>query len=299
MKSITVYTPTYNRVFCIHQVYESLLRQTLKDFEWLIIDDGSIDATENLVAGWIELKKIPITYVKQQNKGMLGAHNTAHSLIITELAICIDSDDFMPDDAIEKILENWQFYRANDNVAGLVGLDCYKDGKIIGASFATHKSFIKYKDVTKVKGDKKYVYRTKVIKEFGPYPVVDGEKFPAQGYLYRKIDSKYNLVALNDIFCIVEYLPDGNSHNKISSYLKNPKGFMIHRILMMETSDSLADKFRNAIHYVSSCIIAKDFANILLNKFYYITVPALPFGTLLFFYLKYKKGGAVNKKLNA
>jgi glycosyltransferase involved in cell wall biosynthesis len=298
MKLITVYTPTYNRAFCIHQVYESLLSQTVQDFEWLIIDDGSTDDTEAIVLKWIAAKTIDIRYIKQINKGMLGAHNTAHAMITTELAMCIDSDDFMPNAAIEKISTIWPTYRTDEKIAGIVGLDCYKDGKIIGDSFETDAIIIKYKDVTKVIGDKKYIYRSSVLKEFGPYPVVEGEMFPAQGYLYRKIDSKYHLVALNEIFCVVEYLPDGNSHNKISSYLKNPKGFMIHRILMMETSETLKDKVRNAIHYVSSCLIAKEGSKIFFNKFFYMTLPAMPLGILLFFYLKYKKDGAVNKKLN-
>lgn len=299
MKLITVYTPTYNRAFCIHQVYDSLLAQTEQNFEWLIIDDGSTDETENLVASWMNAATLPITYIKQVNKGMLGAHNTAHAVLKTELAVCIDSDDFLPNDGIERISSVWKKFRNDESIGGIVGLDSYKDGKVIGDAFPINEAQIKYAAVTKIKGDKKYVFRSKVLKEFGPYPVVEGEKFPAQGYLYRKIDSKYNLIAINDILCIVEYLPDGNSFNKISSYLKNPQGFMIHRILMMETSEGIKDKFRNAIHYVSSCIIAKKSSKIVSNKFYYLTIPAAPLGLLLSFYLKYKKGGSVNKKLNA
>jgi glycosyltransferase involved in cell wall biosynthesis len=298
MKTITVYTPTYNRAFCIHQVYESLLSQTVQDFEWLIIDDGSTDDTEAIVSKWIAAKTMDIKYVKQVNKGMLGAHNTGHGLLSTELAVCIDSDDFLPIDGIEKILNLWSDYTNDESIAGLVGLDCYKDGKIIGDSFESNKVRIKYKGVSKIKGDKKYVYRTKVLKECGPYPEVEDEKFPAQGYLYRLIDFKYDLVAVNEVFCVVEYLPDGNSFNKLKSYFNNPNGFAIHRLLVMKTSDRFSEKFRNAIHYVSSCIIAKKKKDIFTNDCRNTTILALPFGIALYFYLRNKKSGSVNKQLN-
>lgn len=97
MKSITVFTPTYNRAYCLNQLYESLLRQTSKDFLWLIIDDGSSDSTQEVVSLWIKDNKIAIQYHYQENKGTVYAHNTAHYLMDTELCVCIDSDDYMPD----------------------------------------------------------------------------------------------------------------------------------------------------------------------------------------------------------
>ena len=81
-----------------------LIRQTCKDFIWLIIDDGSTDNTKELVDSWIKENKIEIRYHWQENQGMHGAHNTAYELIDTELNVCIDSDDYMPDDAVEKII---------------------------------------------------------------------------------------------------------------------------------------------------------------------------------------------------
>ncbi len=230
---------------------------------------------------------------------MLGAHNTAHAIIDTELAICIDSDDFMTDNSVERILDIWKIYSNDQNIAGLVGLDAYKNGSVIGDSFPVNFPIkTKYKYVQKIKGDKKYIYRTEVLKKLGPYPTIEGEKFPAQGYLYRLIDSEYNLIAVNEVFCIVEYLPDGNSLNKLSSYLKNPNGFALHRLLLMETGDTFFEKYRNAIHYVSSCLISRNYKAIFKNKFNYLTIIASPLGIILYFYLKYKKGGSVNKNLN-
>ena len=298
MKAITVYTPTYNRAFCLHQVYDSLLKQDAKDFKWIIIDDGSSDNTKELVDQWIAQNNFEIRYVYKSNGGMLSAHNSAHAVLDTELCVCIDSDDFVPDGGIQTILNFWNKYRDDQTVAGIVGLDCYKNGNIIGDSFTKTNVKAKYSELSKVTGDKKFVYRSSVIREFGPYPVFEGEKFPAQDYLYRKIDSKYDLIATNEIFCVVEYLPDGNSFNKISSYLKNPNGFMMYRVYRMETESSIKEQLRHAVHYVSSCLIAKKFSKIFFNRHFYLTIPVFPIGLALYFYLKRKKGGSVNKKLN-
>lgn len=102
MENLTIFTPTYNRAYCLTNCYESLKRQTCKSFIWLIIDDGSNDNTKELVDSWIAEKHIKIMYHWQRNQGMHGAHNTAYEMIETELNVCIDSDDYMPDDAVEK-----------------------------------------------------------------------------------------------------------------------------------------------------------------------------------------------------
>lgn len=290
MYKITVFTTTYNRAYTLHKVYESLKRQTSKDFCWLIIDDGSKDNTKELVSDWGRENAIPIKYVYQENKGMLGGHNTAYDHIDTELNVCIDSDDYMPDNAIERILKLWD-QNKEESVAGLVGLDAYESGEIIGEKLPLnvnkayyHELFDKYN----MKGDKKYVYRTDVINEFPRYPVekFPTEKFPAQGYLYRLIGEKYPLILINEVFCIVEYLEDGNSNNKLSSYRRNPNSFGFYRQEMMRLSKKIKDRFRHAIHYVSSCIFARK--QPFYGKNNLLIFLAIPFGILLNMYIRYK-----------
>ena len=101
--TLTIFTPVYNRAHTIRRTYESLCRQTCKDFEWLVIDDGSTDNTCHLVEGWKAEGLIPIRYVYQENQGMHGAHNTAYKNINTELNTCIDSDEWSPYDSLDKI----------------------------------------------------------------------------------------------------------------------------------------------------------------------------------------------------
>ena len=105
---LTVFTPTFNRRHTLPRTYESLLRQSCKDFIWLIVDDGSSDGTGGMVAEWINDGKMDIKYIYQDNQGMHGAHNTAYRNIETELNVCIDSDDYMPEDAVEKIINCWK-----------------------------------------------------------------------------------------------------------------------------------------------------------------------------------------------
>lgn len=286
---ITVYTPTYNRGYCLHNLYNSLLRQTNNNFEWLIIDDGSTDNTKLLVENWIAEDKINIIYKYQKNKGKQEAVNWAHELIKTELNACVDSDDFLVDDAIDFILSKWEEVKADENIAGLVGLDAYKSGEIVGTSFPEKIStakFSEFETLYKIRGDKKFVYKTSVIKEYPKYPSFGNEKFPAPGYLYRLIDQNYSLFLINKILCVVEYLPDGISRNKFDQFKKCPNSFAFYRSERMRLAVNYKDKFKNAIHYVTCSIAIKK--NIFSNNNYKLTtLLAFPFGCLLYFYIKY------------
>lgn len=284
MKTLTVFTPTYNRAYCLSNCYESLKRQSSQDFIWLIIDDGSTDNTSELVGRWILEGKIEICYIEQENQGMHGAHNTAYENIKTELNVCIDSDDYMPDDAIEKILKFWEIY-GNDKVSGLIGLDSDKNGQIIGTYLPKElKSSTLFDLYNKnaVKGDKKIVYRTELAKKY-PYPLFKDEKYVGLAYKYYKLDQEYPLLLMNEVLCIVEYLPDGSSMNMYRQYKKNPNGFAFYRKELMKLPHTSATfKFKQAIHYVSSSILAnnKNFLSEAPSKL--LTVLAYPLGLILY-----------------
>lgn len=291
---ITVFTPTYNRAYCLKNCYESLLRQTSKDFVWLVIDDGSSDNTTELVNSWIEENKIEIKYYRQENQGMHGAHNTAYELIDTELNVCIDSDDYMPDQAIEKITEFWRQY-GNDKVSGIIGLDAYTDNRIIGTKLPENlQSSTLYDLYYKhgVVGDKKLVYRTELTMQY-PYPVFNNEKYVGLAYKYYMLDKQYEILLLNEALCCVEYLPDGSSLNMFNQYRKNPRGFAFYRKELMKLPfTGLSFKFRQAIHYVSSSLMWKNWKFLRETPTKPLTVLAIPFGILLFFYITSKTRNA-------
>ena len=299
MKSITVFTPTFNRAFCLDDLFQSLVRQTSKDFCWLIIDDGSSDATDKLVHTWIDEKKVEIQYVYKPNGGMHTAHNTAYDYLKTELNVCIDSDDMMTDDGIEKILNFWQ-QNKNENCGGIYALDIDKSGKIIGEKFPEDlKSFKGWGCKTifygknnqksvKIKGDKKFISVTKILNQYPKIPVFENEKYYSLYYKQHFVERDFTILILNEPVCIVEYLPDGSSASMFSQYIKNPKGFHHLRKLMMQMAPSFKLRFTQSVHYINSCLILKQF-NVwknVSNKF--LVTLAIPFGIALYFLTIYK-----------
>lgn len=280
---ITVFTPAYNRAYTLHLCYESLLRQTSKNFKWLIIDDGSTDNTRELVNSWIKKDNgFQIVYIYKENGGMHTAHNTAYENIDTELNVCIDSDDYMTDDAIEKIVDKWNTYK-NEKYAGIVALDIYNNGEIIGKKLPNQQS-IKLCDYYSNggKGDKKLIYRTEVINKYPQYPVFEGEKYVSLGYKYLLIDQDYDLLIMNEPVCVVEYMEDGSSRNMYKQYLKNPKGFAFLRKVHMKYDKTFKRKFITCVHYVSSSFISKNKSFIKESPSKLMTVLAIPFGFILY-----------------
>lgn len=289
MKTLTVFTPAYNRAHTIGRTYESLCRQTCKDFCWLVVDDGSSDNTRQLVEGWIAEDIIPIRYIYQLNQGMHGAHNTAYRNIDTPLNTCIDSDDYMPDDAVEKILACWQKY-GSDQLAGIIGLDVTDDGQVIGTRFpdGMERTTLQGFYQSGGKGDKKLVYRTDVIKSYPEYPLFEGERYVGLAYKYMLIDQDYQLVTLNEPLVVVEYQQDGSSFNMFKQYWNNPRGFAFFRKAEMMTTKSLKRKLQVCTHYVSSSIMCHNWHFVKESPEKMLTLLCVPSGLALYCLIRYK-----------
>jgi glycosyltransferase involved in cell wall biosynthesis len=290
MKTLTVFTPTYNRAYCLHQLYESLCRQTSNDFEWLIIDDGSTDHTKEMMDSWIKEGKVKIQYIFQDNQGMHGAYNTAYQNIQTELNICIDSDDYMPDNAVALIENFWGKY-GSDKYAGLIGLDAYFNGEIIGKKFPSDLKESTLEDLYhkyKIPGDKKLVYRTEIVKSYPKYPSFPGENFVPHGSLFVQIDKDYKLLLLNEVLVFVEYLEDGSSRNIFKQYRRYPQGFRYGRLIQMKYSKYWKVKIKNTIHLVACHIQLRDWNIVKNNPYPILTLLLSPLGVLLYFYIKRK-----------
>lgn len=301
MKTITVFTPTYNRAYCLHKCYESMKRQSCYDFDWLIIDDGSSDNTKELVDQWIqEDNPFDIKYVYKENGGMHTGYNTAYSLIKTELAMNVDSDDYLTDTAIEDIITFWNKNK-RDDVGGIYALDRYENGEVIGTSFPEDlKEFhgwgykILFYEVNGVKkkyvnaGDKKFIGVTKIINEYPSIPVYEGEKFFTLYYKQHLIERDYSILIMNKPVCVVEYMGDSITNNMYKQYFNNTEGFREERNYVMKNAPSFKLRYHDAIHYVAESFIAKDKKFIHHSSNKGIVLLALPLGIPLFFYLKYK-----------
>lgn len=287
---LTIFTPAYNRAHTLPRTYESLCAQQCKDFIWLVVDDGSSDNTAELVKEWQQKDNgFEIRYVYKDNGGMHTAHNTAYALIDTELNTCIDSDDKLAVDAVEKILTKWAQVR-DRGYAGIIGLDADFDGNIIGKGFPegmTETTVIGYY-AAGGSGDKKLVYRTEIINQYPEYPVFEGEKYISLAYKYRIIDQSYKMAVLDEVLCNVEYQPDGSTNTMWRQYLKNPKGWACWRKVQMTYPISKKRMVVDCIHYVSSSLLAGNKKFIAESPRKMLTVLCVPLGILLAIGVKHK-----------
>ena len=281
---LTVFTPTYNRAYSLPRLYESLKNQTCKDFIWLIIDDGSTDNTKDLVDTWLEKDAgFEIQYIYKENGGMHTAHNTAYANIRTDINTCIDSDDAMPKDAVEKILLKWEEIK-DRGYAGVIALDAnMSNGKVIGKGFPEGlcDTTVSGYYAAGGSGDKKLIYRTDIINKYPEYPIFEGEKYVSLAYKYRLIDQDYKMAVLDDVVCLVEYQEDGATNNMIRQYYRNPKGFAFWRKIRMEYPDSKKRVFIDCIHYVAESRLAGNKNYIKESPEKLLTILAIPAGIIL------------------
>ena len=289
--TLTVFTTTYNRAYSLPRGYEALKRQTCKDFKWIVVDDGSTDNTRELVQGWIEEGLVPIEYYYKPNGGMHTGHSEAYRHIDTELNVCIDSDDYMTDNAVELIINNWHKYGDNEKYAGMIGLDIsHHDGSVIGTQFPEGVTAVRVFDLEPKYGvvcDKKYVFRTDIIKQYMPYPEFEGEKFVNLNVPYALITLQYELLCFNEPWCVVEYMSDGSTLNIFKQYRRNPQGFAYSKNLVMTSSPYWKDRIKAAIHYVSCSLFSRK-VKISKASNLPLVVAVYPLGFLLNVYIRFK-----------
>ena len=294
MKPITVFTPSYNRAGLLPRCYNSLKHQTCKDFIWMIIDDGSSDGTGELVREWQDTEKeFTIEYYYKTNGGLHTAYNEAIAHINTPLCMCIDSDDWLPEYAIEKVIDFWKA-NGDETVAGIVGLDCYENGEIIGDPLPDVDR-INLIDLLVGKysirnGDRTNVVRTELYRKVAPMRSFPGEKFFNPHYMHLLISLEYDFLVLNEPLRFVEYQAGGMSDNIFKQYLNSPNSFAETRRLYLSFPDApFKFRLRNSIHYVSSLLLSKRLCEeISRSDDKLMLILVIPFGVLLAGYTAYK-----------
>lgn len=278
-KTFTIFTPTYNRKEKLIRTYKSLKSQSFKDFCWLIIDDGSTDDTKSIVETF---KGLDITYIYTKNGGKQRAYNLAIEKANSEYFICLDSDDTLTEDALEKISKNMK--NLKNNQAGVGYLSGYSKDKIIGTDIKVNDAsiFDQYNKYN-VKGDKGLCFKLSILKKYR-FKIFDDEKFITEAYLYDQISMKYTMLWINEVLEIKEYLTDGLTSKYDKLLCKNPKG----QSLYYNQKLLLKKDILNAARYVKFSLIAKmKFKKIYNNsnsKFY--TIISYLLG--LYMYLKWR-----------
>lgn len=290
-KTLTIFTPSYNRAHLLSRGYEALKKQSCKDFIWLIIDDGSTDNTREVVSSFQDNEhEFEIKYIYKDNGGLHTGYNCAIEHANTELCMCIDSDDWVADDAVETIITLWNQVKQPD-CAGIVALDADPTGKpsciIHGTGYINLNAY----DVThKWAGDRKLVVRTDLYKSVAPMPSFDGEINFNPQYMHYQISQDHTFYVLNEVICIVDYQDTGMSAGIYRQYVNSPNSFAEYRRMQM-TMKPNNWKFilKNAIHYDSSCILAGRPEDIYsASPYKLLTIAVAPLGLVLACYIRHK-----------
>ncbi len=291
-KLLTIFTPTYNRADLLKNLYDSLNNQTSFNFIWMVIDDGSTDNTEQVVKSWQkECTSYEILYYKKENGGLQSGYVEAIKHLTTELAMCIDSDDYATPNAVELVEKAWSNCDRK-KYAGLFGLDCYESGKILGGYFPKEQKDVNLIDLcigkqVREEPDRALVIRSDLYREAKPAKRYPGERTMNATYLHLQISEKYDFCILNNPLIVVNYQPDGLTKGKQNHYKNAPNTYADWRLYMLSLKNA-SFKFyvRHAIHYVSSCLFAKRKIFTKECRHKGIVFLALPFGLVLNIYLR-------------
>ena len=254
----TVFTPTFNRKELLEKLYESLQKQTFKDFEWLIVDDGSTDGTKEKVEEFLSEKKLEIKYYFKENGGKQRAYNFATEKANGELFICLDSDDEYVENGLEIILKYWKKYEKNSDIAGMGYLSTYPNGEIIGSSFPEKEMISTQFEIYNkygVKGDKGLMFRTEIIKKY-KFPVFEDEKFITEAVVYNRISERYKMFYVNEKIEIKEYQNDGLTSKYNDLLLRNPRGQALYHNERNRHKMSFKEKILNNAVYYKFCKVA-------------------------------------------
>lgn len=228
---ITVFTPTYNRGHILERAYKSLLNQTCKNFEWVVVDDGSTDNTRVLIDNWKKEADFTIVYIYQENKGRFAAFNNGKQYFNGELMAPLDSDDIFKDNCVQRLVETWESLgKKKKTTSGILAYMETPSGEILGTEFPKSIEYAELyllPDKYKVKGDKLQVVRSDLIKRF-EYKVYEGEKFGGDNILYFKINEIFPEYLLKEKLAIREYLPDSITNNLLKYHLQSKRGMRDH-----------------------------------------------------------------------
>ena len=225
---ITVLTPTFNRSHTLPRLFESLCSQECKDFEWIVIDDGSTDDTQALLSDFEKSAPFVIRVIQQPNSVKHVAINVGTFAAMGNWVLIVDSDDALTPDAITTIKEKLSQFNSN-SLVGLSFRRAYFDGKIIGKRIVgpSVMKLTPSEASALFKGDLVYVFKKDSMLK-NPFPVIPDEKFVPELYIWNKISDAGNIYFFVDKYIyLCEYLPDGYSHNFSANLKRNPQGFLL------------------------------------------------------------------------
>ena len=254
---LSIVTPTYNRVYTLPACYRSLTRQSCTQFEWIVIDDGSSDGTEQFFS---ELKDapFPISYHWKENGGKHTALNASHPYIRGQYVLLLDSDDQLTPDAVERVLIAWSRYAANPEI-GIVTLlkghdpehpNCY------AANEGVPVDIMAYRRICPVSNDACEVIRADLFLAF-PFPVFPGERFLSEGALWNRVSFTHKCVYVNRVIYLCDYLEGGLTSSGKPLRIRNPRGGMYTANLNMAKKNGWKRRLKNGLLFTCYACFAR------------------------------------------
>lgn len=246
---VSIVTPTYNRGHLLTKCYESLLAQTDKDFQWIIVDDGSKDNTREVAASF-DTKEFEIIYVPKENGGKHTALNASHPHIRGEYVLILDSDDYLTETAVEQVRRGWEHWKDHENVGMVTFLKGESPEKpnCTGAVTGTPVDILTGERITIRSSDCCEVIRAELFLKY-PFPVFPGERFVSECALWNRVAMTHKCVYINDVIYICEYLEGGLTASGRAMRIRNPRGGMFTSDLRMGRNNFLKQRIKYGLLY--------------------------------------------------
>lgn len=218
--AFSVFTPTFNRGYCLPNVYASLLSQDFNNFEWIIIDDGSTDNTKDIVNKFISENILNIKFISQDNKGKHVAQNRALDAASGELFLPLDSDDVIVPNALSKLWSVWSEIKSDIGYSG-IGVHCMDgNGKVIGDLWPKDEMDSNDLEMTfkhHVRGEKWGPIRTDVMRQCLNDEIAG--HYLSESTVWFRIANNYKKRYVNEVLRVYEISED--SISKKSSFIRD------------------------------------------------------------------------------
>ncbi len=274
----SILTATYNRAKCLPKLYESLIKNKSNDYEieWLIMDDGSKDETENLIKDYIAKNEIKIKFFKQQNQGKMTAINNLAQYVTGEIWIECDSDDYFTDGAFDKIKDLYEKNKERKDIYAFAFLKIDQNGNNMGNTFKKEETTmfdLYFKEGGT--GEKALAFITEVRKKYR-YELEHNERFVTEARMYHKMDKDYKMICNNEYMMVCEYQEEGYTKNINKEFVNNPFGYYMYFCEILNEMDMKGVSFGKRLYVIKHFILFSEITKTtikikkirnLLNKF--------------------------------
>lgn len=171
MINVSIITPVYNVERCIHKTINSIINQSSKDFELLLIDDGSRDKSIEIARNLLESSDINYRIITQENSGVSAARNRGIYEAAGEYVCFLDSDDYIHKDYIKLMYEKASEFNCDLVFCDYVQVDS-NDNILVSSTTRYLDDFIDGRDAALKQlscditiGMGSALYRTSIIKD--------------------------------------------------------------------------------------------------------------------------------------